>query len=141
MTGSVSHPAPARHEVALAALWIGLFGAAAAWSVQELVGYAVISHACYPSWRPFRLPTAAGTWGVTVAISLALLALGVVGLGVAYRSWARTRAPHDDSLRHQTEVGEGRARFMALGGLLLSGMVLFNMVMNAIVLFLIPPCG
>jgi len=101
----------------------------------------VISHACYPSWRPFRLPTAAGTWGVTVGISLVLLALGVIGTAVAYRSWTRTRPPHGDSLRHQTEVGEGRARFMALGGLLVSGMVLFNMVMNAIVLFLIAPCG
>ena len=30
---------------------------------------------------------------------------------------------------------------MALAGLLVSGMVLFTIVMNAIVLFLIEPCG
>lgn len=139
MTESVTHPAPARHEVALAALWIGLFGAALAWTLQELIGYAVVSHACFPSWQPYRLPRAAGTWGVTVAVSLVLLVLGGAALATAGRSWSRTRP--DGSLHHQTEVGEGRARFMALGGLLVSGMILFTMVMNVIVLFLIDPCG
>ena len=41
----------------------------------------------------------------------------------------------------QADVGEGRARFMALSGLILSGMVLYNMVLNFIVLFIVPACG
>jgi hypothetical protein len=141
MTESASHPAPARHDVALPALWVGLFGAALAWTLQELIGYAVVSHACFPSWQPYRLPKAAGTWGVTVALSLVLLVLGAAGTWTAYRSWTRTGASGEDSLHHQTEVGEGRARFMALAGLLVSGMILFTMVMNVLVLFLIDPCG
>jgi hypothetical protein len=141
MTRSASHPAPAGHEVALTLLWIGLFGAALAWTLQELIGYAVISHACFPSWQPYRLPKGAGIWGVTAGLSLVLLVLGSAALATAYRSWIRTRPEREDSLHHQTEVGEGRARFMALGGLLVSGMILFTMVMNVIVLFLIDPCG
>lgn len=141
MTASPSRPRPAPQDVALAALWFGLFGAAAAWAVQELLGYAVVSHACFPSWRPSEVPTTRGTWGLTVGVTVALLGLGAAGAGVAYRSWSRTRPAHDDSLPHQAEVGEGRPRFMALGGLLVSGMILFGMVMNTIVLFLIAPCG
>ena len=141
MTESASHPAPARHQVALTALWIGLFGAALTWTLQELIAYAVVSHACYPSWQPYSLPKAAGTRGVTVALVIVLFTLGAAGAATAYRSWIRTRPPREDSLHHQTEVGEGRARFMALGGLLLSGMILFAMIMNVIVLFLIDPCG
>ena len=62
-------------------------------------------------------------------------------MATAYRSWGRTRPAHEDALHHQTEVGEGRARFMALGGLLVSGMILFGMIMNVIVLFMLDPCG
>lgn len=51
------HPAPGRHLVGLGALWFGLFGAAAAWSVQELVSFAVVSHSCYPDWHPRAAPT------------------------------------------------------------------------------------
>jgi uncharacterized oligopeptide transporter (OPT) family protein len=141
MVDSASHPAPARHAVALTALWIGLFGAALAWTLQELIAYAMVAHACFPSWKPYRLPTIRGTWGVTTALALVLLVLGGAGTAVAYRSWTRTRPPRSDSLHHQTEVGEGRGRFMALGGLLVSGMILFSMLMNVIVLFLIDPCG
>jgi hypothetical protein len=127
--------------VALTALWIGLFGAALAWTLQELIAYALVSHACYPSWRPYRLPTIAGTWSLTAAVAIALLVLGGAGLATAYGAWSRTRPSGEQSARHQTEVGEGRARFMALGGLLVSGMILFNMLMNVIVLFLVEPCG
>jgi hypothetical protein len=141
MTESASHPAPARHAVALTTLWIGLFGAALAWTLQELTGYALVSHACYPSWRPYRVPTIAGTWGVTAGVAIALLVLGGAGTATAYRAWTRTRPSGGPSAGHQTEVGEGRARFMALGGLLVSGMILFNMLMNVVVLFLVDPCG
>ena len=136
-----AEPAPARHRVAQAALWFGLFGAALAWSIQELAGYAIISHACYPSWEPRLSPAASGVWTTTLVLSLIMVALGLAGGATAYRSWRRTRQPDSGAERRQLEHGEDRTRFMALSGMIVSGIVLFNLVMNAIVLFLVPPCG
>jgi hypothetical protein len=39
------------------------------------------------------------------------------------------------------DVDHDRARFMALGGLLMSTMFLFNLLMNILALFLVPSCG
>ena len=136
-----AEPAPARHRVTPAALWFGLFGAAVAWSIQELAGYAIISHACYPSWEPRFIPAASGVWTITLVLSLIMVVLGLAGGATAYGSWRRTRQPDSGVEGRQLDHGEDRARFMAMSGMVVSGIVLFNLAMNAIVLFLVPPCG
>jgi len=133
--------APARHRVGIWALWFGLFGAAVAWSIQELAGYAVIAHACYPSWEPRFIPTTSGVWTITLVISTLMLLLGLVAGLTAYRSWRHTSEEHSESSAQYLEVGEGRVRFMAFSGVIVSGILLFNLIMNALVLFLVPPCG
>lgn len=138
---AASHPAPARHRVALPALWFGLFGAPVAWTLQELASTAIVGHSCYPSWQPLTFPSIAGTWVIALVVSILTLALGVAAALTAWRSWQRTRPLHDTAAERQADVGEGRARFMALSGLILSGMVLYNMVLNLIVLFIVPACG
>jgi hypothetical protein len=148
MTTAV-HPAPTRNApgggaVSLRALWFGLFGAPLAWSIQELVSYATVSHACYPSWEPLTLPRFAGTWTIAFVVSLLTLALGVAAALTAWRSWRRTKRQdreETDAEARQAEIGEGRTRFMAMSGLIVSGMVLYNMVLNGLTLFLVPPCG
>jgi hypothetical protein len=138
---AAEHPAPARHVVGLPALWFGLFGAPVAWTVQELASSAVIGHSCFPHWRPLELPSIAGTWVIALIVSILTLALGAAAALVAWRSWQRTRAAHGADATRQAEVGEGRARFMALSGLVVSGLVLYNMVLNLLVLFFVPACG
>ena len=138
---AAAEPAPAGHRVGIRALWFGLFGAAVAWSIQELAGYAVIAHACYPSWEPRFIPNASGVWTVTLVVSALMLLLGVGAGLTAYRSWRRTSQEHPDSGAQHLEVGEGRARFMAVSGVIVSGILLLNLIMNALVLFLVPPCG
>jgi heme/copper-type cytochrome/quinol oxidase subunit 2 len=134
-------PAPASHRVGPAALWFGLFGAAVAWSIQELAGYAAIAHACYPSWQPRFIPAVSGVWTTTLIVSLLMVTLGITAGLTAYRSWRHTRRERSDEEQRQLEVGEDRARFMAISGIIVSGILLFNLLMNAVVLFLVPPCG
>jgi hypothetical protein len=141
MTAAAHHPAPARHRAGLPALWFGLFGAPVAWTVQELAGSAVVGHSCFPNWQPLLLPSIAGTWTITLIVSVLTLALGAGGALAAWRSWQRTRRSHTEAAAYQAEVGEGRARFMALSGLIVSGLVLYNMILNFLVLFVIPACG
>jgi hypothetical protein len=135
------HPAPGRHLVGLGALWFGLFGAAVAWSVQELVSFAVVSHSCYPDWRPRGSPALDGTWSIALVVGVLMLALGA-GAGVtAWRSSRRTAEAGGRGIHHQLEVGERRAHFMATSGLVVSGLVLFAIVLNLIALFVAPMCG
>jgi len=135
------HPAPARQLVSLRALWFGLFGAAAAWSVQELVSFALVSHSCYPDWRPRAAPTIAGTWTIVLVVGLAMLALGVAAAATAWRSSRRSEEPGGGRLAHQLEVGERRVHFMATSGLVVSGLLLFTILLNLVVLFMAPICG
>jgi hypothetical protein len=138
---AAAEPAPAKHRVGIWALWFGLFGAAVAWSIQELAGAAIIGHACYPSWQPRFIPTSSGVWTITLVMSLAMLALGLAASLTAYRSWRRTRREDSGAEHRQLEIGEDRARFMAISGVIVSGILLLNLMMNALVLFLVPPCG
>lgn len=126
MTASVQ-PVPARHTAGLGLLWFGLFGAAAAWSIQELVGYAVITHACYRSWQPLSHSSVGGAWWIALGMSLLTLLVAAAAALTAHRWWRRAR--------------QERVRFMALSGLIVSSIFLFNIVMNTIVLFLVPACG
>ena len=138
---AATHPAPARHAVGLGALWFGLFGAPLAWSIQELAGYALIAHACYPAWQPRAALPAGGVWTLALAVSLTMLLVGLAGGFTAYRSWRRTRHEHASPEAHQLEVGEDRARFMAISGIIVSAIFLFNLLMNAVTLFVVPACG
>jgi hypothetical protein len=135
------HPAPGRHLVPLGALWFGLFGAAIAWSVQELVSVAVVSHSCYPDWRPRAAPTVGGTWTIALIVGLRMLLLGLGAGLTAWRSSRRTAEAGGSGIHHQLEVGERRGHFMATGGLVVSGIVLFGIVLNLVVLFMAPMCG
>ena len=135
------HPAPGRHLVAPGVLWFGLFGAAAAWSVQELVSFAVVSHACYPDWQPRAAPVLPGAWTIALAVSVLMLLLGLVGATSAWFGWRRSAPDEADSIHRQLEVGERRVHFMATSGLIVSGLILFTIVLNLIGLFILPPCG
>jgi hypothetical protein len=135
------HPAPGRHLVGLGALWFGLFGAAVAWSVQELVSFAVVSHSCYPDWHPRSAPTIGGTWTIALIVSLVMVLLGAGAGFTAWRSARRTGEAGGGGVHHQLDVGERRAHFMATGGLVVSGLVLFAILLNLVVLFMAPICG
>jgi hypothetical protein len=139
MTGSDARPS--RPHVPLGALWFGLFGAAAAWSIQELVSFALVSHSCYPDWQPRTLPIHAGTWTIALLIGIGMLVLGASAALRAWAAWRRTEQPDATPIGHRLKVGEEREHFMAAGGMVVSGLVLFTIVLNLLSVFLVPPCG
>ena len=144
------HPAPARGRVPLSALWFGVVGAPAAWSVQTLVNFSLAAHSCFPHLTPLASPTLGGLRGVTFAVGLASVAVCIGATVVAWRSWWHTREEHQggsgrgrehDPDAAALETGEGRTRFMALAGLLTSITFLVVSAVNTAAIFLISPCG
>lgn len=141
MNTTAAHPAPHRDRVSLWILWFGIFGAPAMWSVQELVAYSLTAHACYPQDAPRTIPSLQGVWGVALLVTV-LAILGALAAGyAALHSWRRVRAEVEGGEHHLLEVGEGRTRFMALSGILLSVAFLYAIVMHGIGLLVVPMCG
>ncbi len=138
---TATHPAPVRQEVGPAALWFGLFGGPAAWTIQELVAYAIAAHACYPSMEPKLSVAMPWVTAIDLVLSLVMLVVTALATLASFRSWARTRDTHEINPHHTLDHGEGRIRFMALGGIILSLLFGFNIVMNGIVLLLQPACS
>ena len=131
-TSNTRHPAPRRGIVPLSALWFGLFGAPAAWALQTIADYSVVAHYCYPSDTPLHAPTFGAARGVGFAVSAIVLVVVLLALGTAFRSWREIRHGHAAEHHELAEVGEGRARFMALAGILLSFAFLFAVLMNTV---------
>jgi hypothetical protein len=135
------HPAPAARGVAQTALWFGLFGAPVAWSLQLLASYALVAHGCYPDAEPMTMPVVPGLRTLVLGTGVAALALALLAGGSAWRSWRATQHEHDDGHEALLEAGEGRTRFMALAGMMLSAVFVLGIVMNVVPLLLLRPCG
>ncbi len=135
----MTHLSSGRHQVSLTALWFGLFAAPTVWSLQLLLLYPVVAHACFPRDRPLSVPLLSTP--VVLLVSVVALAVAAAAGLIALRSWRSTRAEHHAGEEHLPETGEGRSRFMALGGMLLSGLFLFGIVMNGLPFLLLRPCG
>jgi hypothetical protein len=125
-------PAPRARVVPLRNLWFGIFGAPVAWALQTIVDYGLMSHFCYPNDAPVSTPTFHAVRGVSVVVSAVMLLVVLLALVTSYRSWMATRHGYEKEHHELLEVGEGRARFMAFAGLLLSVVFLFAVVMNAL---------
>ncbi|HWG11539.1 MAG TPA: hypothetical protein VN693_08610 [Rhodanobacteraceae bacterium] len=132
---NISHPAPHRHRVSLGALVFGIAGAPLAWNVELLAGAALAGHQCYPRDIPLSLPRWTGTWEFLLTLSLAAIVLGLSAGGVAWHSWGRVRDEMSGS------GGEGRTRFLALSGMLCSGLFLLALLFTLAVVWLVPLCS
>lgn len=141
-TSAPTHPSPERHRIALGMLWFGLFGAAAAWSVQILVDYVVAAHSCFPQLYPLAAPTMgrAPLWWITVIVSVVMLVIGVLGALAAVRSWSATRHETGGHTQWALDTGEGRTRFMATAGLVTSAIFIVAMLVNTAAAITVTPC-
>ena len=91
---SAAHPAPAEHAVALGALWFGLFGAPVVWSLQLVLNYALVTHACFPASNPRATPTFDGLWTAVLVAGVVAAVIAVAAGVTAWRSWRLTRQEH-----------------------------------------------
>lgn len=145
------HPAPGRHRVGSFALWFGLLGAPAAWSVQTLVNLPIASHACFPKITPLEAPQTGALRDILFVVSIVAIVVSIAALATAVRAWQQTRGEHQTRVgrgtRHHSgtalaETGEGRTRFMTGAGVLTSLTFLLVSVMHTAVVFLaVPACG
>lgn len=136
-----AHPAPLRHRVSVWALWFGLFGAPLVWSLQILIGYAFDSHGCFPHRRPLATPVFSWLWTLQLVVGLVCLAIALAAAVVAWRAWQSTYDERGGDHERLLEVGEGRTRFMAFAGVLVSVLFALGVVLNLIPMFLVPACG
>jgi hypothetical protein len=114
------HPSPHRHRVALGTLIFGLSAGPAAWSVAWMTSVALAQEACYPGTVPLTTPAFGGVHVALVTLNGLACAVTVAGGMVAYRNWRKTRTEHPGPGQTLLEIGEGRARFMAMAGILTS---------------------
>lgn len=134
---NIAHPAPHRQRVGLLALGFGIVGAPLAWNIELLVGTALSGHQCFPRYMPLAVPLWTGTRGFLLTMSVVAIVLGMAAGLVSWRSWRRTHDEHPGS----AHSGEGRTRFMALCGLLSSGLFLVALVFTLATIVLVPLCS
>ena len=130
------------------ALWFGLAGAPAAWSVQTLLNLPISAHACFPRSFPLEAPATGSLRGILFVVSIGAAIVSIAALAAAARGWRLTREEHQSRAgkgsRHGegtalAETGEGRTRFMAAAGVLTSLTFLFVSIAQTAVVFLVAP--
>ena len=135
------HPSPHRDRVSPWAMWFCILGAPVAWSVQQLVNAPLFAHGCYPKDVPLASPIWTNAGGVALSVELIAMVVCVVAGLVAWRNWGRTRAEKEGSGHHLMEAGDGRSRFMAMVGLICSGLFLLATIFATGLLYMVQPCN
>jgi hypothetical protein len=135
------HPSPHRQNVGAWAMWFGILGAPTAWSLQQLINAPLFAHGCYPKDVPIVEPIWANAGQVALAVEFAAILVCIVAGLVAWRSWRRTRNEKEGSGQRLMGSGDGRSRFMAMVGLICSGLFLLSTVFAIGLLFMVQPCN
>jgi hypothetical protein len=135
------HPAPHRDRVALRALWFGIAAAPLAWTLQLTLSSSFAGYVCYPEAAPRAFPLWSGISLLLRVISAAAFVIALAGALVSWNSWRQTRAERPGSVHHLMETGDGRTRFMALCGLLISAVFLIALAFGTTALGVVPLCG
>ncbi|MBI3967909.1 MAG: hypothetical protein HY329_19905 [Chloroflexi bacterium] len=123
----MSHSRERAHGAGFA-LWFGLLGGHVAWTTHLLAGYALVSIACdlqLPGWEiGFHL--------LTVAMAGVTIAAGIVAFSGWRQAWRSGPVSVDSS--------NGPQNFSALAGVLLSGLFLFLILLEGMVVSSVPAC-
>jgi hypothetical protein len=133
----IGHPAPARDVVEMREVIVVLAAAPAAWMVQLLFGFASTSYLCRPG-DPASMP---GWLGPSLlGLNLAALLASVGALILALRLAHDTAHEHRGRSGGILEAGEGRTRFLASWGALVSTVFIVAILANSLSLLLVPLC-
>jgi hypothetical protein len=140
--GEAGHPAPHRGNISGWLLLLALSVPPIAWWLQGVFNAYVSGYACYPGNVPLASPQYPGLmWSVLIVLSVLALAACASSFLLAVRAWMRTRVEMQGSGNATIEVGEGRTRFLALSGMLVSGLFFAAVVFNIFGLIFVSPCG
>jgi hypothetical protein len=123
VTLTTRHFSPGRD---LLTLWVGVLLPPVAWFLSQQISYVLVPWAC-----------ATGQQFALLLVDLAMILLAGTGGVMAWRSWQRTSQDHGDEARSMLL----RSRFMALAGLLSSGMFVLAILAQAMPSFILSACG
>lgn len=131
----------ARREPGALRLFAGIVIAPLAWALQVLIGYGLAAHACYPADAPLSAPLWPGLRAIVGGSSILLWLLLLAGCAIAWRNWKATRPPPGAGTQMAVEAAPGRERFMALSGLMVSGLFAVVQLFTSAGIPWVPSCG
>ena len=136
-----AHPSPQARHVSLFHQAIGVAGAPIAWAIRLIVNLALASSACLPSSPlPGEPLTGRGTGLAMLGVDMAALLVALAVAVLSYRDWKATKTEKPGSHSHLLEVGEGRARFLALSGMIVSLGFALATGFDLVALLIVPIC-
>lgn len=132
---SIEAPVPGRSRVNRMWLWLGLFGAPAAWAAQILLSEPFAAYACYPYETPLFAPIFEQLPVILAAISIACFAVALLSGFAAWMSWQQS------GKNRALNSGENRNRFLAKLSALSSFIFIVAIIFNICAVLLVPPCS
>lgn len=128
--------------VGLGALWFGLLAAPLAWSAQLMADYALIAHSCFPATGQRDTLLYPSVAAIVLILSALAILTAIAGIVVAARSYRRIGGDHpaDRTQFHDAPIAVGRARFMALTGVLASTLFVGGIVLHTVGILMLAPC-
>ena len=136
------HPSPHAAKVSLTHQAVGVMVAPAAWVLRLCVNFAIASNGCRP-----ETPAQAGvrhpvdTESVMLAVDIAALLVALAAGCIAYSDWRLTRREKPGTRVDALEIGEGRARFLALLGIIVSLGFGLAILFDLTALLIVPYCS
>ncbi len=138
------HPVPARHKIDIGLLAFGLIGAPVIWGVHFLANVTIASRACAST----EMSPSASTHAALLAIDAVAALVALAALYVSTQAWRSTRHEGSDTReqgttpeQHAAEVGEGRTRFIALGGIMMSTVFFVAILSDTFAAIVVTACG
>lgn len=124
---------------------VALFGAPGAWVIQMSLSEPIAAYACYPHQAPLPAPLWVELPVILAAISLICLAAGVFSTYVAWIFWLQAgnmKISGGGSEGSQGVVLDGgQYRFLAMMGLMSSGVFVIAILFTCFAVFLVSPCS
>ncbi|MGQ9366397.1 hypothetical protein [Azospirillum sp. ST 5-10] len=132
----IGHPAPERHKAGPWLLFVTLFGAPLAWTLQLLVNSSIAGLACLTG-TGARADVARWAWADPVIVAVNLVALVAAGVAflVALRSLRLTHGEEAHRSGGVMDAGEGRTRVLAIWGLWSSVLFFLAIAANTVSVF------
>jgi hypothetical protein len=118
-------------------------GGPLAWYVQLCCGYALASQPCFSGGRRLTepMPALQWTWPAMVLLMLAAVLTALLALLASWRAYRRTLIDGSSSMHDLMDAGAGRARFVALWGMLLGGGFALATAVTAVAFITLPRCA
>jgi hypothetical protein len=136
----IAHPAPYRDRVSFWTLMFGCCAAPIFWLGQLMLGYWVSAQICYGSDHPTVTSAPETLHSALIAFDAVAIVAALVGGTVSLHSWRITQEEKSGGAHHALHTGEGRARFMALWGIMSSLWFLCAIIFNTIGSTVVPLC-